>query len=116
MTIEGYKGYREGQDILQIPADYLTFPSKNCITYKGKIVSRLGIKNDGTPHTENTKVHSEFVWKKAPGGTKSLRVWGTKLQVKWNGIWLTLYDGFDASTTRVRFASWVDTNLSLIHI
>lgn len=114
MTIEGYKGYREGQDILQIPADYLTYPSKNCITYKGKVVSRLGVNNDGTAHTVNSKVHSEYVWKKAPGGAKALRVWGTTIQVKWNGIWITLYDGLDASTTRVRFTSWIDTNGSII--
>lgn len=114
MTIEGYKGYREGQDILQIPADYLTYPSKNCIVYKGKIVSRLGIKNDGTPHTVSSKVHSEYVWKKAPGGAKALRVWGTTIQVKWNGIWITIYDGLDANTTRLRFTSWIDTNGSII--
>lgn len=114
MTIEGFKGYREGQDILQIPADYLTYPSKNCITYKGKVVSRLGTKNDGTAHTENTKVHSEYVWKKAPGGAKSLRVWGTTIQVKWNGVWITLYTGLAAGTTRLRFTSWIDTNGSVI--
>jgi hypothetical protein len=114
MTVEGFKGYREGQDILQIPPDYLTYPSKNCLTYKGKVVSRLGIKNDGVAHTEDTAVHSEYVWKKSPSGTKSLRVWGTKLQLKIRGNWITIYDGFDASTGRVRFASWIDTNGAII--
>lgn len=114
MIIEGYKGYREGQDILQIPADYLTYPSKNCITYKGKIISRLGLKNDGTAHTENTGVHSEYVWKKAPGGTKTLRVWGSTLQVKLEGKWVTIFSGFASGTTRVRFTSWIDTNGTII--
>ncbi|OGG65113.1 hypothetical protein A2Z56_02380 [Candidatus Kaiserbacteria bacterium RIFCSPHIGHO2_12_45_16] len=114
MIIQNFKGYREGQDILTIPPNYLAYPSKNCLTYKGKIITRLGIKNDGTAHTENTKVHSEFVWKKAPGGAKALRVWGTTLQVKWNGKWITLYAGFSADTTRVRFTSWIDTNGAII--
>jgi hypothetical protein len=114
MTVEGYKGYREGQDILQIPVDYLTYPSKNCLVYKGKVVSRLGIKNDGNAPTENTPIHSEYVWKKAKGGAKSLRVWGNTLQVKWNGVWITIFEGFNANTTRVRFASWTDTNGAII--
>lgn len=104
----------EGMDILQITPDHLTFPSKNCLIYKGKIVSRLGIKNDGTAHTVNNQVHSEFVWKKAPGGAKSLRIWGQTLQVKWKNTWITLYAGFNASTVRVRFASWIDTNGAII--
>jgi len=114
MIVEGFKGYREGQDILTIPPDYLCFPSKNCLTYKGKIVSRLGIKNDGTAHTVEKKVTSEFVWKKAPNGAKAMRVWGTTLQVKLNGVWITLYEGFNASNVRVRFTSWLDTNGAII--
>jgi len=114
MIVGNYKGYLEGMDILQIPADFLTYPSKNCLVYKGKVLSRSGTKNDGVASTENTRIHSEYVWKKAPGGAKPLRVWGTALQVKWDGMWITIFTGFNASTTRVRFTSWIDTNGSII--
>lgn len=114
MIAENFLGYREGVDILQIPSNYLSYPSKNCLCYKGKVVSRLGTKNDGVAPTEDTRVHSEYVWKKAPAGAKSLRVWGTTLQVKWQGKWITIFDGFTAGTTRVRFTSWVDTNNPVI--
>lgn len=109
-----YRGYKEGEDIAKLPADFLGYPSKNVLCYKGVVKTRKGIKNDGTVHTANSKVHSEYVWKSAPGGAKPLRVFGTTLQVKWGGIWITLFTGLDASTTRVRFAPWVDINGSII--
>ena len=109
-----YKGYREGEDLTQIPAGYLAYPSKNILVYKGKVVTRGGTKNDGTASTENTAIHSEYVWKSAPGGAKPLRVWGTTLQVKVGTLWITLFTGFTTGTTRVRFTPWVDTNGSVI--
>ncbi len=109
-----YLGYREGEDITQIPAGYLAYPSKNVLCYKGTVVSRGGIENDGTASTENTGIHSEYVWRSAPGGAKALRVWGTTLQVKVGSLWITLFTGFTTGTTRVRFAPWVDTNGSVI--
>jgi hypothetical protein len=114
MTVDKYKGYLEGVDITSVPKEYLTYPSRDVFCYKGKVVTRGGLKNDGTAKTENTAIHSEYTWKGAPGGAKSLRVWGTTLQVKYGGIWITLFTGFTAGTTSVRFAPWVDTNGSII--
>ena len=104
----------EGADLTQIPSDYLAYPSKNVLIYKGKVITRGGIENDGNVNTENTKIHSEYVWKSAPGGAKALRVWGTTLQVKVGTLWITLFTGFTTGTTCVRFAPWVDTNGSVI--
>lgn len=114
-----YKGYKEGEDIAKLPAEYLGYPSKNVLCYKGVVKTRKGIKNDGTVHTANTRIHSEYVWKSAPGGAKALRVFGSTLQVKWvnelgKPIWITLFTGLSATTTRVRFTSWVDINGSII--
>jgi hypothetical protein len=113
-VIEGYKGYREGEDITQISSQYLSYPSKNCLVYKGKALVRGGIKNDGNEPVGNKRIHSEYVWKKAPSGAKALRVCGQDLQVKLNGTWVTIFSGFSANTTRVRFASWVDTTGTII--
>lgn len=114
MILQQYKGYIDGQDLVSIPPNYLAYPSKNVLCYKGKVITRGGTVNDGTAQTENTKIHSEYVWRAAPGGAKALRVWGTTLQVKVGTLWITLFTGFTTGTTRVRFASWVDTNGSVI--
>lgn len=114
MMLTNYKGYLEGADITQIPPNYLAYPSKNVLCYKNKVITRGGLENDGNASTENTKIHSEYVWKAAPGGAKALRVWGTTLQVKVGTLWITLFTGFTTGTTHVRFTSWVDTNGSVI--
>lgn len=114
MIFKDYKGYLDGLDITNVPPNYLAYPSKNVLCYKGKIISRGGTANDGNASTENTKIHSEFVWRSAPGGAKALRVFGTTLQVKVGTLWITLFDGFTTGTTCVRFAPWVDTNGSVI--
>lgn len=114
MIIKRYKGYIESPDLTQIPNDFLAYPSKNCLIYKGKVVTRGGTENDGTVSTGNTPIHSEYVWRSAPGGAKALRVHGQTLQVKVGALWITLFTGFSSATTRVRFTPWVDTNGSII--
>ena len=114
MILNNYKGYIEGNDITQIPVNYLAYPSKNVLCYKGKVITRGGLENDGNASTEDTPIHSEYVWRSAPGGAKALRVWGTTLQVKVGTLWITLFTDFTAGTTRVRFAPWVDINGSVI--
>jgi hypothetical protein len=114
MIAEGFKGYVEGADPTQISKEYLTYPSKNCLTYKGKVITRAGIKNDGNAATGSEKIHSEYVWKNAPGGAKYIRCFGTSMQIKIVGLWITIFDGFTEGTTRVRFAPWTDTNGSII--
>lgn len=114
MWVESFKGYREGTDTTMIPQDYLTYPSKNVLVYKGKIVTRGGIENDGTAYTETSGIHSEYVWKSCPSGQVALRCYGTNLQAKLKGKWVTIFTGFSADTKRVRFAPWVDINGAII--
>lgn len=116
MNIEGIKGYIEGMDITQIPLNYLAYPSKNVIVYKGTAFSRPGIKNDGTEKTtDDQNVIGEFVWKDALGGERALRaIKGGNIQLKYLGKWITI--GAVANTTglRVRFATWIDDEGNII--
>jgi hypothetical protein len=114
MVIDAFRGYQEAADLSKIRPGHLAYPSRNVFVTKGSVVSRTGLLNDGTAHTVDEAVHSEFVWKDAPGGRRALRVHGTTLQVKHLGKWVTLFTGLDADTTRVFFATWVDANTTVI--
>lgn len=114
MIVDNFKGYIEGADVTKIPVNNLTYPSKNVIVSKGKVSTRGGLVNDGVVATVAEAVHSEFVWKDAPGGARPLRVHGNTLQVKYNSLWYTIFEGLDADTTRVFFATWVDANGSIV--
>ena len=113
MVQQTYKGYAEGADVTKIPFDYLTYPSKNVLCYKDSVITRKGLENDGTAQIAGA-VHSEYVWKSAPGGAKSLKVAGVNLYVKVGSLWILLFAGFTTGTTRVRFAPWVDINGTVI--
>ena len=114
MVIDSFIGYRESADISKIPSGYLAYPSRNVLVTKGKVITRGGLENDGNAPTVDEAVHSEFVWKDAPGGERPLRVHGTTLQVKHLGKWVTFFTGLDADTTRVFFATWIDSNTTVI--
>lgn len=115
MIINNFKGYIEGRDITKIPLNYLAYPSKNVFAYKGKVVTRGGLEDDGATTTVvQEPVHSEFVWKDAKGGQRPLRVHGTTLEVKYNDKWYELFTGFDADTVRVYFCTWIDNNGSIV--
>jgi hypothetical protein len=114
MLIEKFLGYREGAAIETIPPQYLTYPSKNCIIYKGVVQTRGGTTNDGTATTENSPITGEFVWTDAKSGRQAMRTYGENLQVKLNDIWVTIYSGLAADATRVRFATWTDGNGAVI--
>lgn len=113
-VIDTFKGYKESADISKIPSSNLAFPSRNVFVTKGKVITRGGLLNDGNAKTVDEPVHSEFVWKDAPGGERPLRVHGTTLQVKHLGNWVTFFTGLDADTTRVFFATWIDLNTTVI--
>lgn len=115
MLSRKYKGYMEGADLTEIPMDYLAFPAKNVICHKGVAYTRPGIKNDGVAPTEDGKIVGEFVWKDAPGGKKFLRATQEgKLQLKYNGLWIDIFDGLTPGTNAVRFATWTDESGTII--
>lgn len=106
------KGYLESRDLAKIPKGWLAYPSKNVFSYKGKVVTRGGLENDGTVATVQEPVHSETVWKDCIGGARPIRVHGTTVQVKYNDKWYTIFTGITA-TTRVYFTTWLDGNSSI---
>jgi hypothetical protein len=114
MISKDYKGYIEGLDLSKIPLNYLAYPSKNAIIHKGTAYSRPGIKNDGVAPTTSKKVIGEHVWKDALGGEKALRVTDTNLQLKWNGLWITIFSAFTSGALRVRFDTWIDDSGNII--
>ncbi len=115
MISRDYKGYMEGVDITKVPLDFLAYPSKNCFTYKGVAYSRPGIQNDGTDPTGDNKITGEFVWKDALGGEKALRTTKDgRLQLKYEGLWVTIFSSIDSGHLRVRFATWIDSTGNII--
>lgn len=114
MIIDNIKGYIEGRDITKIPLNNLAYPSKNVFVFKGKVVTRAGLEDDGgTTTVVQEHVTSEFVWKDAKGGVRPLRVHGTTLEVKYNDKWYQLFTNL-SETTRVYFTTWLDSNGSII--
>lgn len=115
MYTNNYKKYIESRDPTKVPADHLTYPSKNCLIYKGVVYRRSGIENDGNAPTEDSPVIGEFVWKdQVGGGTRPLKAWASSLQLKYLGKWLTIYTGISATAENVRFERWLDTTGSII--
>lgn len=119
MVVERWTGYHEGADISMIPMDKLAYPSKNVLIKKGKVVTRGGLTNDGTAHTVEVGIHSEFHWKDAAGGSRFLRVHGQSVQLKYAGDhetakWLTIFSALDSGVARVFFTTWVDANGAII--
>jgi len=114
MIIDDFKGYREGADITKISVAHPVYPSKNVIVTKGKIVTRGGLTNDGNAPVDKTPIHSEYVWKDAFAGVRPIRCTGNKFQVKYDGKWLTVFEGLADNILRMHFATWVDGNEALI--
>lgn len=114
MQVRAFKGYTEAADISSVPLEFLTYPSKNVMVYKGKVMTRLGLVNDGIAPTGDYPIHSEFVWKDCIGGRRFIRVFGQTVQVKVGNNWHTIFDALDAGVSRVFFASWTDGNGAVI--
>jgi hypothetical protein len=114
MIVDNFQGYMEGVDLTKVPLGNLAYPSKNVVSYKGKVSTRGGIVNDGVAATVQEPVHSEFVWKDALGGQRPMRVHGTTVQVKYSSKWYTIFTSLTAATPRVFFATWIDNNGSIV--
>lgn len=114
MLIEKFIGYREGAPIETIPPQYLTYPSKDCLIYKGVVQTRAGLTNDGTAAADGPII-GEKVWKDSKSGAHGLKVAGThQLFLKKRDTWFSIYTGISATAARVRFDTWVDGNASVI--
>ena len=114
MIAKDFFGYREGQDITKIPVNNLAYPSKNVQVHKGKIVTRLGIENDGFAAIADAPITGEFVWKDALFGEIPMRTTGQNVQMKYGGLWITIFSSLSATLVRVRFATWVDNTGTII--
>ena len=114
MLAKKFAGYMEGVDLSDIPLNFLSYPARNVILHKGTAYTRPGIKNDGNAPVLNTPIIGEFVWKDALSGELALRATGTHLQLKWYGVWVNIFTAFTSGALRVRFATWTDSNGSII--
>lgn len=115
MISKDYVGYIEGTDVSKVQPNYLVYPSKNVIIHKGTAYTRPGITNDGNTPTGETKIIGERVWKDALGGEKALRVTQDgRVQLKYLGIWITIYTGVDPDAVRVRFDTWIDDSGAIV--
>ncbi len=115
MTQDTFKGYLESRDPSKVPNGWLTYPSRDVFSYKGEVVTRGGLENDGTVATGLYPIHSEFVWKDSLGGERPIRVFGQTVQVKYNSRWYTIFTNLSSTVTRVYFTTWLDGNTSIIH-
>src|SRR5262245_24572218 len=98
MLSKHYVGYIEGTDLSLIEPEYLCYPSKNVLLHKGVAYTRPGIVNDGNAPTGTNPINGEFVWKDALGGEKVLRATKDgRLQLKWNGLWITIFSSLTAN-------------------
>jgi len=119
MLTKDFKSYIDGADITKIPAQNLSYPSKNVIIHKGKVFTRLGISYMSAPGTTNNEIHSEFVWGDSKSGEMALRGTSNKIQAwlepyKTGAGWVDIFTGIDTTAKRVEFATWTDGNTAII--
>lgn len=119
MYLDFFKRYVDSVDVTKVQSSDITFPSKNCIIYKGKIYMRDGITNDGTLPTENQGIIGEKTWKDQKGGERALKSFITNagkcvLQLKTIYGWITIYDAMSPTALRIRFETWLDTVSTVI--
>jgi hypothetical protein len=115
MMSKSYTGYIEGQDISSVPPNYMSFPAQNVLIHKGIAFTRPGIVNDGTPYTTDGKIIGEYVFKSSLSGEQPVR-WtqNGKMQLKYNGKWLTIFQSSNSAALRVRADVWTDSNGAII--
>lgn len=122
--ITEYHGYRNKEDITNLPEGYLVYPSQNVlVTTGGRIGIRQGYTLDGQADATLAGVISSFDWTDAFSGERNLRYCNGKLQYryvasvgdKWNTntftagqvFWIDLMTSLTA--TNINFVSYWDT-------
>jgi len=120
MQVREWQGYQEGQDASKLLAEFLTYPTSNVLIFKNKAYKRPGITVFGAVHDADDKIHGEFVWKDAGAGEMAIRTQAQEVEVwldpfKTGAGWVSIFDALDADVQRVRFATWIDANGSIIH-
>lgn len=118
-TIQGlYKyGYRNKEDISNLPANTLVVGSQNVLTNAAEqIAIRNGYQLDGSAGNQNTYgIDSSYDFNTHTNGVRNLRKWGTNLEVRYvnpntNAIsWVTLLSNL--ATNIANFCSFWDNGL-----
>lgn len=121
-TIQGsFKlGYRNKEDISNLPAYTLVVGSQNVLTNSSDIVSiRNGYTLDGSAGSQNTYgIDSSYDFNTRGNGIQNLRKWGTTLQCRYKNpvtstvSWITLLSSLSA-TNVVNFTDFWDFNTEL---
>lgn len=121
-TIQGlFKfGYRNKEDVSNLPANTLVVGSQNVLTNAAEQVAiRQGYTLDGPAGTQNTYgIDSSYDFLTRNGSLQNMRKWGTTLEVRYlNPItstvsWLTLMSTLNAANV-VNFTSFWDQTTEL---
>lgn len=101
------KGYTNNREITNTDSRFLVTPSQNVMVInKEKVVSRKGYTLKGVAGTENKSIKGSYDWDTSDGKERSVRSWGTKLEVWHDSAWLTLKSGY--KSVGFQFATWWD--------
>lgn len=108
-------GYRNKEDISNLPANVLVVGSQNVLTNASEqIVIRNGYTLDGSAGNQNTYgIDSAFDFNTHLNGIRNLRKWGTTLETRYENpvssaiSWVTLYSTLSADNV-VNFAEFFD--------
>jgi hypothetical protein len=108
-----FKGYRNKEDITNMPRGFLVSGSQNVLTNAAeRIASRRGYTLFGQENIQDSGILSVYDWSTNRSKDQHLRSWGENLEylaydVDGNPVWTTLATGF--SSTLFRYAEFWDT-------
>lgn len=127
--VADFHGYRNKEDITNLPSGYLVAPSKNVYTLtSGLVASRPGYSILGQSGTATTPVQGSFDWHRHTGGERNVRTVNGKIQLlytaaagdKWKtntftagqNFWIDLLTG--SASDYWNFCTFWDTNTEKI--
>lgn len=109
--ITEYKGYRNKEDVTNLPPGYLVLGSQNTrATTSGRLSIRQGYTLDGQADTSNVAVDSAFDWATHLGDIRHLRAGNGKLQYRYVA---TAGDKYLTNTFTEGQVYWIDLMTSL---
>lgn len=95
--IDNYKGYTNKKDQTNTGSTFMVDGSKNVIINDGeKIESRQGFTLDGASSTDLYPIQSSNEWDTSTGTQWAWRSYDDELEVRLNGVWTRLKDGWSA--------------------